>query len=172
MTIVSDPQVVERPQTPYIAFKTRVPFKGLEFHAAAMRREIEQWRLAHAIVTVGPPFLRLHVIDLSDRATVSVGVPVASLDIATAAAEEAEDPKIVADMVPGGRYATLTYTDHGIKANLTLTKWCAKQGFEIARERDKTGNTFVARLETYLTDRAEESRGMPQQIRLEFKLAD
>lgn len=172
MKIVSEPQVVERHQTPYVAFKTRVPFKGLEFHAAAMRREIDRWRRDHAVVAVGPPFLRLHVIDLSDRATVSVGVPVESFDLASAATEDAEDPKIVADTVPDGRYATLTYTDHGIRANLTLTKWCAEQGLEIARARDKTGNAFVARLETYLTDPADESRGVPQRVRLEFKVSD
>lgn len=172
MKIVSGPQVVTRPSIPYVAFRARVPFKGLEFHTAALRRELERWRLDHAVDAVGPSFLRLHVIDLSDRATVSLAVPVASLEVATAAAEAAEDVRIVADTVPEGRYATLTYVDHGMKANLTLTKWCAAQDLEIARVRDSTGNTFVARLETYVTESADESRDAPQQVRLDFKVVE
>ncbi len=139
MKIVSEPEVVQRSLMPYLAFRARVPFKGLEFHAAAMRRDLERWRLEHAVQTAGPPFMRLHVIDLSDRATVSVGMPVESLDVAVAAAEAAADVRIVADTVPAGRYATLTYVDHGVKANLTLTKWCAAHGLELARAQRRHG---------------------------------
>jgi hypothetical protein len=172
MKIVSEPAVVERLEVPYVAFKDRVPFKGLANHAAAMRTELARWLQDHPVDAAGPAFMRLHVIDLSDRATVSVGVPVVNAEAAIAAAEEAQEPRIVADVVPAGRYATLTYMNHGIKANLLLTTWCAAQGFEVERLRDDTGNTFTARLETYLTDSSEERRVSHQQARLDFKLAD
>ncbi|WP_291380082.1 hypothetical protein [Demequina sp.] len=172
MKIVSDPEVVERPQVPYVAFKDRVPFRGLATHTAAMRTELQRWLQGHPVDVGGPAFLRLHVIDLSDRATVSAAVPVVSEEAALAAVEAAGEPRIVADTVPAGRYATLTYMNHGIKANRVLTQWCAAQGLEIERLRDDTGNTFTARLETYLTDPAQERRVSHRQVRLDFKLAD
>lgn len=172
MRIVSGPEVVQRPEVPYVAFRDRIPFRGFATHTAAMHAELTRWLHAHPVESTGPQFLRLHVIDLSDRATVSVAIPVASAEVATEAADAAEDVRIVADATPAGRYATLTYRDHRIKANLRLTTWCAEQGFEIERLRDETGNTFVARVETLLTDPAQESRVARQHVRLDFKLAD
>ncbi len=172
MEILSEPEVVQRPEVPYVAFRDRVPFKGLATHTAAMHAELTRWLHAHPLESTGPQFLRLHVIDLSDRATVSVAIPVASADVAAQAADADEDPRIVADALPAGRYATLTYMNHGVKANMTLTKWCAAQGLEIERLRDNTGNTFAARVETLLTDAAQEPRVARQQVRLDFKLAD
>jgi hypothetical protein len=172
MKILSGPELVQRPEVAYVAFRDRIPFKGLAAHTAAMHGELSRWLQAHPTDTIGSQFLRLHVIDLSDRATVSVAVPVASIDIAASAVEKEEDPRMVADVVPAGRYATLTYMNHGVKANLALTKWCAAQGLEIERLRDDTGNTFGARLETLLTDPAQESRVARQHVRLDFKLAD
>jgi hypothetical protein len=172
MKILSGPEVVNLPEVSYVAFRDRVPFKGLATHTAAMHGELARWLQSHPVETTGPQFLRLDVIDLSDRATVSVAVPVVSADVAAQAAEADEDPRIVADAIPAGRYATLTYMDHGIKANLLLTQWCADQGFEIERLRNETGNTFTARLETLLTDPAQESRAARQHVRLDFKLAD
>ncbi len=172
MKIVSGPEVVERPEVPYVAFRDRVPFKGFTTHTAAMHGELTRWRQAHPVDTTGPQFLRLHVIDLSDRATVSVAIPVASAEVAAQAVEADEDPRMVADAVPAGRYATLTYINHGVRANLTLTRWCVAQGLEIERLRDDTGNTFAARLETLLTDPAQEPRVERQRVRLDFKLAD
>lgn len=136
-----------------------------------MHAEFARWVRAHAAAAVGPQFLRLHVIDPYGRATVSVAIPVASSDLASAAAAADQDPRVVADVVPAGRYATLTYANDGIGANRTLTKWCAEQGFEIDRLWDETGNTFVARLETLVTDPAQVSRATWPQVRLDVKLA-
>lgn len=172
MTIVTGPEVVPRPEIHYVAFRDRIPFKGLATHTAAMHGELARWLQSHPVDTTGSQFLRLHVIDLSDRVTVSVAAPVANSDVAMAAADAAQDARIVADVVPAGRYATLTYMNHGVKANLTLTKWCAAQGFEIERLRDETGNTFLARLETLVTDPAQEPRASRQHVRLDFKIAD
>jgi hypothetical protein len=186
MEIVSAPQVVRRPEVPYVAFMDRVPFKGFEIYTEAMRSKMLAWLQDHPVDAAGPPFLRLHVIDLSGRATVSAGVPVASLDEAAAAIGVAAAtarvpqtlvgtlpvvaPQMVVGVLPAGRYATLTYVNHGVKANLMLVEWCAEQGFEIERLRDDTGNTFVARVETLLTDPVEEPRASHQQVRLDFKI--
>ncbi len=172
MKIVSEPEVVQRPEVPYVAFKDRVPFKGLPAHTAAMHAEFGRWLASHPVDSTGPPFHRLHVINLSEKVTLSVGVPVVSAEAAAAAAAVEDDPRIVADAVPAGRYATLTYMNHGIKANLALTRWCEAQGFEIERFRDETGNTFTARLESLLTDPVLEPRVSRQRVRLDFKLAD
>lgn len=172
MKILSGPEVVQRPEVAYVAFRDRVPFRGFANHTAAMHAELSRWLQGHPVDTTGPQFLRLHVIDLSDRATVSVAIPVASADVAAHAVEDDEDPRMVADVVPAGRYATLTYVDHGVKANLALTTWCDAQGFKIERVRDVTGNSFVARLETLLTDPAQEPHVARRQVRLDFKIAD
>lgn len=172
MKIVSGPEVVQRREVAYIAFRDRVPFKALAVYAASMRAELARWLQAHPVAPAGPQFLRLHVIDLSDRATVSVGVAVASTDAALVSAESDPDARVVADAIPAGRYATLTYVNHGLKANRVLTDWCAAQGLEIERLRDDTGNTFTARLETYLTDPAREPRVSRRHVRLDFKLAE
>lgn len=172
MTIVSGPDVVQRSDVSYVGFRDRVPFRGLAAHTAAMRAEFATWVLAHSIVAVGPQFLRLHVIDPAGQATVTVAIPVADFDLASAAAAADVDPRVVAGVVPAGRYATLIYMNHGVKANLALTTWCSAQGLEIERLRDATGNTFVARLETLVTDPAHGSRAARPHVRLDFKLAD
>ncbi|HZJ39955.1 MAG TPA: hypothetical protein VFD20_03260, partial [Demequina sp.] len=77
MKIVSGPEVVRRPEIPYVAFRDRIPFKGFATHTAAMHAELARWLRNHPVDSTGPQFLRLHVIDLSDRATVSVAIPVA-----------------------------------------------------------------------------------------------
>jgi len=172
MTIVSGPEVVQLPDVSYVGFRDRVPFKGLAAHTAAMHAEFATWVLAHSVAAVGPQFLRLHVIDPAGQATVSVAIPVADSDLASAAAAADQDPRVVADVVPAGRYATLTYMNHGVKANLALTTWCSAQGLEIERLRDETGSTFVARLETMVADPANASRAARPHVRLDFKLAD
>jgi hypothetical protein len=171
MKIVSEPALVDRLELPYVAFRDRVPFKGLANHTAAMRTDLARWLREHPVDVAGPAFMRLHVIDLSDMATVSVAVPTVSMEEAIAAADAAGEPRIVSDVVPAGRYATLTYVNHGIKANKMLTEWCAAQGLEIERLRDTTGNTFTGRLETYLTDPSQERRVSRHEVRLDFKLA-
>jgi len=100
MKIVSGPEVVQRPEIPYVAFRDRIPFKGFATHTAAMHAELARWLHQHPVDTTGPQFLRLHVIDLSDRATVSVAIPVASVDVAAQAVEADEDPRMVADAIP------------------------------------------------------------------------
>ena len=184
MTIVSAPGVVQRPEVHYVAFRDRVQFKGFETYTGAMRTKFLAWLQVHPVDAAGPPFLRIHVIDLSGRATVSVGIPVASADVAAAAAAAATAaapqiilgtlpavaPQMVADVLPAGRYATLTFVNHAVKANLMLGEWCTERGFEIERRRDDTGNTFAARVETLLTDPTQEPRASHQLIRLDFKI--
>jgi len=178
--------VAQRQEVPYVAFRDRVPFTGFETYTGAMRAKLLAWLRNHPVDAAGPAFLRLHVIDSSGRATVSVGVPVASPDAAAAVAAAAtawapqvvlgklpaRAPQIVADVLPAGRYATLSFVNHAVKANLMLGEWCAEQGFEIERRRDDAGDTFVARVETWLTDPNEERRVSRQHVRLDFKLSN
>jgi effector-binding domain-containing protein len=75
-------------------------------------------------------------------------------------------------VLPAGRYATLTYINHGRRANGTLRDWNKEQGLTLDYTASAEGERFGCRYEAYLTDPRSERMKTPWQIELAIRLAD
>ena len=140
------------------------PFKGMSKEIGKTAKELNTWVDENKIKTVGPPFLRYHVIDMRGHMDLSFCVPV----------KEAlpNDGNVKADIMPAGKYASLIYSGGGISGNRALIEWVRGQGLDFDRWDTKQGDNFAGRYETYLTDPKVEPRKSKWQIEVAIKLAD
>lgn len=86
----------------------------------------------------------------------------------------AGDEQIVADVLPAGRYATLTQVgppDELIGANKELQDWVAGQGLAFDVSPGEDGDHWGCRLEFYLTDPSQEPDPGKWVTQLAFRLA-
>ncbi len=81
-------------------------------------------------------------------------------------------PKLKADELPGGRYASLIYSGSGISANRALIEWVRSQGINFDRWDAEQSDNFRGRYETYLTDAKVDSRKSRCKIEMAIKLAE
>lgn len=78
-------------------------------------------------------------------------------------------------VLPGGRYACLTHTgDYGglVSANAALQDWAAAQGLAFDQHATGRGDAFGGRIESYLTDPAEEPDPSRWETEVAYRLAD
>ena len=71
------------------------------------------------------------------------------------AAAVAGDDRVVAGVLPAGRYATLTHVGHPselMAATKALLDWAAEQGLTWDVTPGEDGDRWACRLENYLTD--------------------
>lgn len=159
------PRIVERDAQPYVAIRREVtlPFE-------AVIREVVPaifgWLGAHGVAPAGPLFFNYRVVDMP-RLEVEFGVP-------TQALVEGDD-QVVAGMLPGGRYATLTYWGHYenlMDANAVLVGWAKQRGIAWDSRQTPRGDEFACRLEIYETDPEAEPDPEKWETVLAFKIAD
>jgi hypothetical protein len=74
--------------------------------------------------------------------------------------------------MPAGRYATLTYRDHSLRANRALIEWARDSGIEFDRREEPEGDAFACRYEANLTDPKEEPRKTRWDVELAFRIVD
>jgi hypothetical protein len=77
---------------------------------------------------------------------------------------------IAAGSMPAGRYATLTYRDHSLRANRALIEWASDNGIEFDRHQEPQGDAFACRYEANLTDPREEPRKTRWDVELAFRI--
>jgi effector-binding domain-containing protein len=149
--MLSEPRVDERGEQPYLAVRSQVPMAELPVVIPQGIGDVHGWLMEHGIRPAGGPFVRYHVINMPGLLEISVGWP-----LATAAAGNA---RIAAGVLPAGRYASLIYTGNypGVMdATAALLKWGAEKGLVWDSWQVDNGEAFGARLESYLTNPAEE----------------
>lgn len=160
---------------PEIAQRAAVPYAGIsrwvtmpEVGSVADRiPEIFGWLGAHGIAPAGPPFFRYHVIDMQRQLLVEAGVPVASA--------VQDDGAIRAGTLPAGQFAVMTHT--GAPATLqaataALLEWAESRGLAWDVSQTDAGERWGCRVESYLTDPAEQPDTSKWQTELAFRLAD
>jgi hypothetical protein len=161
--IIDGPAVVSRPARHCVGIRLVTPFRGMFAVRDRLMRELYGWADEHA-VAYGHLFLRLHVVDMDGPMDIEVGVltdgPVAG------------DGRVCAGMLPGGRYASLTYVNHGRRANGALRDWAAEQGLTLDRTEGPGGEQFGCRYEAYLTDPRTEPMKTRWRTELAIRLAD
>jgi effector-binding domain-containing protein len=164
--MLSEVQVVERPAQSYVAIKAQVTMQTIGAILPELHPQVFAWLGERGIPPAGPPFWKYNVVDMTRGLDVEVGVPVAvSTD---------GDGRVLAGVLPPGRYATLRFTGHPeglMGATASLLAWADEQSLTWDVRQTPDGELWAARLEIYETDPAEEPDMTKWTTQLAFRLA-
>jgi effector-binding domain-containing protein len=165
--MVTEPKIVDRSEQASVGIRTQV---SLEEFASVIDKtfpEVFAWLEKQNVAPAGAPFIRYHIINMTDKLDVEMGVPVA--------ATMSGDGRVSAGVLPAGRYATLVYTgpyDGLMEANRVLIDWAKEKGIAWDRWDDENGDAFRSRVEFYNTDPREEPDPQKWETEVAIKLAD
>ncbi|MET0493032.1 MAG: GyrI-like domain-containing protein [Actinoplanes sp.] len=164
--MLAEPTIVWREPQPYVGRResiTMTEFAQVADHLPTMF----DWLGGRGVAPAGAPFFRYRVIDMSAELIVEAGIPVAvPLDV--------DEPTFV-DVLPAGRYATLTHIGHPdelMSVTASLLDWAQQHGLRWDATPTPEGEVWGARLEIMLTDPAEEPDMHRWETALLFRLAD
>ncbi|BEL04935.1 hypothetical protein Q0Z83_031260 [Actinoplanes sichuanensis] len=162
MEVVEGPAVVEKPERATAGIRVVTPFRGMFAVRDALMAELFG-RLDVWGVDFGPVFFRLHVVDMAGDMDVEVGAVV-------------EEPvvgggRVRLGVLPSGRYAAMTYVDHGRRANGMLIDWVRAEGLAFDVVAGPGGDAFGCRYEAYLTDPRVERMRTRWRVELAIRLA-
>ncbi|TCO20448.1 GyrI-like small molecule binding protein [Kribbella steppae] len=164
MDLLEPPRVVERPEQDYLGIRVVTPFRGMLSTRNELIDALSAWLLDQGIDDVGLFFLRLHVIDMSGPMDMEVGV--------VTPGPLAGDGRVQPATLLAGRYATLTYRNHSLRANRALIEWAAAEGIAFDRWDVAEGDHFACRYEAFRTDPRTEPRKTKWEVELNFRIAD
>ena len=162
--IVEPARVEERAEIPYAGIRVVTPFRGMLATRDRLLTEVRAWINQAGIETVGHGFLRLHVIDMEGPMDIEAGY-------FTPQPLNVEHPRIRPGSMAAGRYATMKYQDHAIRANRTLQDWVRDSGLVLDRRTVPEGDAFACRYEAFWTDPAVEPRKTRWTVELSMLLA-
>ena len=164
MEILEPARVEPRPERTYVGIRVVTPFRGMLKVRDELLRELSRWVEESDAETIGHGFLRLHVIDMNGPMNLEVGY-------------FTDGPcqgggRVQPAWMPAGRYATLTYRDHSMRANRALIEWARDNGVAFDRHQAPEGDAFACRYEAYLTDPRDEPRKTKWAVELAIRVAD
>jgi effector-binding domain-containing protein len=166
--MVTEPKFVDRNEQPYVGIRTRVNLTEMGSGVIPqLFKEVFGWLGTHGIPPSGAPFVRYHVINMTDKLDIEMGIPIAKA--------VPGDGRVTASVVPAGRYATLTYTGHydGLyEANRVLIDWAKENGIAWDRWDDENGDAFRSRIEIYYNGPDMESDPAKWETEVTIKLTD
>jgi effector-binding domain-containing protein len=161
--MLTEPKILELEAQPYVAIKASVTMNDIAAVIPSLIPQMFAWLGARGVPPAGAPFTRFTVIDMERQLEIEVGIPVAT--------PVPGDGRVHADVLPAGRYATLTHTGHPhglMDAHAALQRWAADKGLRW----QVSGNTWGSRLEVYLTNPEEEPNQANWQTEVTYRLAD
>jgi effector-binding domain-containing protein len=164
MDLLEPPRVVERPEQDYLGIRVVTPFRGMLSKRNELIDELGAWLVERGVDDVGLFFLRLHVIDMAGPMDIEVGV--------TTPGPLDGGGRVQPAKLPAGRYASLTYRNHSLRANRALIEWAAGEGLTFDRRDVAEGDHFGCRYEAFRTDPRTEPRKTKWEVELNFRLAD
>ncbi len=162
MELIAGPTIERRPALPYLGIGVVAPFRGMLAVRDRLWTELFAWLDVHGVGQHGPAFMRLNVIDMRGPMDIEVGV------LTPEGAPVGE--RVHSGALPAGEYATLSYRDHSIRANVALINWTAGQGREFDSTNDPHGERFACRYELNLTHPRAEPRKKRWIVQLNFLL--
>jgi effector-binding domain-containing protein len=164
--MITEPKLEDRAEQRYVGIRTQVPMKEFKKVIPQLHGEVFSWLEKQGVAPAGAPFMRFHVINMESKMDIEIGVPVASAVSGTG--------RVSAGVIPAGRYAALVYTGvkNGIEANKALLDWGAKNGLVWDTYEAENGDGFGARVESYLTDPADEPDQAKWETEVAIRLAD
>jgi effector-binding domain-containing protein len=164
--MAQEPRIVERAEQPYVGIRDLVTMDTIP-QLADRYPEIFAFLGQRGLQPAGAPFFRYHIIDMERELDMEAGVPVSQT-------VEGEGD-IRYDVLPAGRYATVTHRGHpGELVDVTrdLLAWAEAQDLTWDLTQTESGESWGARLEFYLTDPAEQPDMNQWDVQLAFRLAD
>jgi effector-binding domain-containing protein len=165
--MITEPKLDNRFEQPYAGIRVQAAIQELPTVIPQMTDEVFAWLKEQGIAPAGAPFVRYHCINMAEKLDITMGVPVA--------AKIAGDGRVVGDVLPGGRYATVLYTGHYsglMEANRVLVDWAKDSGIEWDAWDDPNGHAFKGRYESYITDPGEEPDSSKWETEVAIKMAD
>jgi effector-binding domain-containing protein len=165
-TVPVEPAITHRSAQPYVAIKRQVTMRTMN-EIADRIPEVVGWLVGRGLQPAGAPFLKYNVIDMERELEVEAGVPVG--------AEVAGDELVFADVLPAGRYVTLTHVGHPdqlVGVTGALLAWAGERGLTWDRTDTDAGQRWGSRLEVYHTHPAEQPDPNKWETELAFRLAD
>jgi effector-binding domain-containing protein len=164
--LTESPEIVQRPEQPYVAVRRAVTMTTIGEIADQIPVLIR--RLAErGVEPAGPPFLRYLLIDMERELVIEAGVPVGQ--------EVAVDGEVTASVLPAGRYvvtSVLGHPDELVAVTGELLSWARERGLEWDAEPTPKGERWGCRLESFLTDPREQPDMRLWRTELAFRLRD
>lgn len=165
MDLIKPPRIEERPAVDYVGIRVVTPFRGMLRVRDDLMADLIAWLDAHGVGAAGPLFFRLHVIDMDGPMDIEVGA-------VTAGPVAGGGDQVRKGSLPAGRYATLTYRNHSLRANKALLHWVRDNRVPLDRRETSEGDAFGCRYEAYLTDPRTEPRKTKWETELSMRVAD
>lgn len=160
------PEIVELAAQPYVAVRRTVTMATIPEIADRLPRVFE-WLSAQGIAPAGAPFFRYDLIDMAGELEMQAGVPV------RAEVKSTED--LFRGVLPAGRYVTHTHVGAPgelVEVTAGLLAWADEYGLRWDMTPTDRGERWGCRLETLLTNPAEEPDPSRWATELVFRLAD
>ena len=164
--MLAEPTIIQRADQPYVAIKALVTMEDLGAVVPPLNKEVFGWLAARGVAATGAPFWKYNVIDMERQLEVEAGAPIA---VAVPG-----DDRVLAGVIPGGRYATVRYIGHPMglaDATGALLEWAAGQRLTWDVTETEDGDRWGARLEIYESDPAQEPDMDKWVTDLAFRLA-
>ena len=164
--MLTEPKLEDRKEQHYLAIRTAVPLpfdKYLQPLWKEVEAELKSQRIP--LSSSGPAIIRYLTTDMSKKLDIDVGFVVDR--------PARGNERIIADILPAGRYATILYTGSyrgkGIfKATVALLDWAKKNGITWNTTAKNGVEFWNGRTEWYLTDPARETDMTKYQTELAF----
>jgi effector-binding domain-containing protein len=163
--MAAEPGIVQRAAQPYVAIRAFVTMQSLGEVMPGLHPEVRAWLRSRGMEPTGRPFFKFNVIDMDRQLEVESGFPVA--------APVAGEDRVLAAVLPAGRYATLWHTGHPnglVGATKTLLDWAARQGLAWDVTSVPEGEQWGCRLEIYHDEPGQDMNDW--ETELAFRLAD
>jgi effector-binding domain-containing protein len=164
--MTTKPEVVERQAQPYVAIRAHVTWQTIGVTLPGLHPQVFAWLDQRGVPPAGHPFWKYNVIDMDGEMEVEVGVPVpGTVD---------GDDRVLAGVLPAGRYATLRYTGHPdglVGPTESLQEWAGQHNLTWDLAQTEDGERWAARLEIYETDPAVEPDMTKWTTQLAFRLS-
>ena len=161
-----EPEIVTRPEEHYVAIRTQVTMEKIGTEVPPLNQEVFGWLGQQGASPSGPPFWKYNVIDMARGLEIEAGVTVAS--------PLAGDGRVIAGVLPAGRYVTLDHVgapETLMGATGSLLDWAAGQDLRFDVSPSPQGERWGCRLEIYLTDPRAEPDLSKWETVLAFRLA-
>ena len=163
---MTDPTIQTRPAAPYVGIERSVTMSAISEVADQIPMLIG-WLAARGLVPAGAPFLKYDVIDMAHRLVIEAGVPVPH-----AVQGHGE---VFASELPAGRYVTVTHVgrpERLMDVTRNLLEWAAAGGLVFDHYDSEGGDVWASRLESYLTNPADEPDPARWVTEVAIKLVD
>jgi effector-binding domain-containing protein len=166
--VLTKPKLENRPAQHYVAIRVAVPIPFGKY-LQPLWGEVHDWLSSKGITSTGPAIIRYLTTDMSKKLDIEVGF---ALDQAVMG-----DERVIAEVLPAGRYATLLYTGpykgKGVfKATVALLDWAKENNIAWNTTTKNDVEWWNGRTEFYLTDPDLEPDSKKYQTELAFLVAD